>query len=189
MVGAFSKIEYSDIFLIKIWIKAHPLLFIFTIFLLGMSIFAYIVYLNERKDDDDLCSDPVNCKLNFYYNNVWAIIISMFTIGYGDAVPITVGGRLITIFAVIVGVFCVATFNGVVQDYLSLSNEELMTVRFIEVDRKYSKFQKSALKCIYCFFRFYVHKYKNTEHFQKGNAYKKLEHQVNEFRKYRMLFK
>ncbi len=46
---------------------------------------SYMVYLAERKFPID-CED-MSGKFSTYFNSLWLIIVTVFTVGYGDLTP------------------------------------------------------------------------------------------------------
>ena len=56
-----------------------------------------------------------------YGNAVWYLFVACTSIGFGDFVPVTLVGRLVTIFMTIFEILLVAMFSGVVvSNYLEL---------------------------------------------------------------------
>ena len=47
-IGTFTKVEYSDKFLIKTWLKANPILSLLCFAVLIISISSYLIYISER---------------------------------------------------------------------------------------------------------------------------------------------
>jgi voltage-gated potassium channel len=75
--------------------------------------YAYLVFLAERVY-------PINCdymsgKFSSYLNALWLIIVTIFTVGYGDIVPQTDIGRAIAILAALSGLIFSATLIGLVH--------------------------------------------------------------------------
>jgi len=52
------------------------------------------------------------------------MILTMTTVGYGDIYPITVGGRIFTIVACIVGVFILSLIIAKLAELIQLNQEE-----------------------------------------------------------------
>ncbi|MCC9196186.1 potassium channel family protein [Arthrobacter sp. zg-Y820] len=50
---------------------------------------------------------------------LWFLFVSFTTIGYGDIVPVTMAGRLITVFVALYGILVVALATGVIVGYYS----------------------------------------------------------------------
>ena len=129
-IGSFTNIEFTDLFFLKTWLKDNPfqaMLLAITALLFTCS---YMVYLAER-------THPVNCdepsgKFSTYFNSIWLIIVTVFTVGYGDIAPQTDLGRTIAIIAALCGLILSATLIGLVHQYLTLNNDEANVLKFIE---------------------------------------------------------
>lgn len=59
------------------------------------------------------------------FHSMWWAIATLTTVGYGDVYPITVGGRVLTFFVLIVGLGIVAVPTGLFASALSKAREEL----------------------------------------------------------------
>jgi voltage-gated potassium channel len=53
------------------------------------------------------------------FHSLWWAIVTLTTVGYGDVVPITIGGRLFTFFILLIGLGIVAVPSGVLASALS----------------------------------------------------------------------
>ncbi len=72
---------------------------------------SYVVWRFER--------DAVGADIRTYGESLWWAISSVTTVGYGDYVPITVGGRVTATIMLFSGVASIAVFTGVLVGYLS----------------------------------------------------------------------
>lgn len=84
-IGSFTNIEFTDLFFIKTWLKDNP--FQAMLFAVGtlLCTCSYMLYLAERVH-------PVDCtqmsgKFSSYFNSLWLVIVTIFTVGYGDLTP------------------------------------------------------------------------------------------------------
>ena len=96
----------------KTWLKDNP--FQAMMFAVGTLLFtcSYTIFLAER-DYPILCD--VSGKFSSYPNALWLIIITIFTVGYGDITPSTDLGRFIAIVAALCGLILSATLIGLVH--------------------------------------------------------------------------
>jgi len=58
------------------------------------------------------------------FHAMWWALASLTTVGYGDAYPITVGGRVFTFFVLIIGLGVIAVPTGLVASALAKAREE-----------------------------------------------------------------
>jgi len=57
------------------------------------------------------------------FHSLWWSVTTLTTVGYGDAYPITVGGRIFTFFVLIIGLGVVAVPAGLVSSALSMARK------------------------------------------------------------------
>ena len=57
-------------------------------------------------------------------HSLWWAVITLTTVGYGDAVPVTVGGRLFTFVILLLGLGIVAVPTGVIAAALEKARDE-----------------------------------------------------------------
>jgi hypothetical protein len=84
-------------------------------FAVGALLFtcSYMIFLAERTNPVD-CSE-VSGKFSTYSNCLWLVIITVFTVGYGDLTSQTDIGRAIAIIAALCGLILSATLIGLVH--------------------------------------------------------------------------
>ena len=58
------------------------------------------------------------------FHGLWWAVITLTTVGYGDAVPITIGGRLFTTVILLVGLGIVAVPTGLIASALEQARDE-----------------------------------------------------------------
>lgn len=84
-IGSFTNIEFTDLFYIKTWLKEHPFQAMVSAMVTLMLTCGYMIHLAERAYPID-CND-MSGKFSTYLNALWLVIITVFTVGYGDIVP------------------------------------------------------------------------------------------------------
>lgn len=180
-IGSFTKVEYGDWFLVKVWLKANPLASLVFCWMIIIFVSSYLLYIVER-------SYPVGCgsisdDFASYTNAIWCILMTVLTIGYGDISAATFLGRTITVLTTFFGLMCTATLIGIVSDYLNLNNEEYVVIRFIDENKKISTFEATALDCVKAAIRLFI-----CRHRKQGErtALTNLESEIGLFRRYRM---
>ena len=112
LLGSFLDLNMTEILYVKTYVYDNPIIStISSIFLLSISS-AYMIYISERQN-------PVDCTANSgrfssYGNSLWLVLISIFTVGYGDISAHTVLGRSISIVMVLFGLLITATLINLV---------------------------------------------------------------------------
>ncbi|MEQ9150887.1 MAG: ion transporter [Parvibaculum sp.] len=90
-----------------------------TLFLVTSGILIYIVsvgiYYCEREAQPDVFGSIGAC--------IWWSIVTLTTVGYGDAYPITAGGRIFTTVVLVIGLGVVAIPSGMVASALTRAAE------------------------------------------------------------------
>ena len=69
---------------------------------------ALAIFLLERHSS----AEHVTPTIDNFQDAWWWAIVTLSTVGYGDKVPVTLGGRLIGVFEIVVGVATVGLFTG-----------------------------------------------------------------------------
>ncbi|OTF75433.1 Invertebrate potassium voltage-gated channel KQT-like protein, partial [Euroglyphus maynei] len=77
--------------------------------------FGFLMYFIEQ---------PFNSYFNTVANSVWWAVVTFTTVGYGNAAPITTAGKIVTAFAMILGVWLFGLPAGIVGAALALKCEE-----------------------------------------------------------------
>lgn len=93
MNGAESN--YS--FYVKCYMKEYPLKFIFALLITGLLMGGYCIRIFEKP----MSVYDVNEDFGEYSNSMWNMIITMTTVGYGDAFAVTLPGRIVAF------IFCI----------------------------------------------------------------------------------
>lgn len=64
-------------------------------------------------------------KFQSIFDGLWWAIITLTTVGYGDFIPITVGGKIFTFFIVLVGIGIIAVPTGLMVSGLQEARKEI----------------------------------------------------------------
>lgn len=59
------------------------------------------------------------------FHSLWWAVVTLTTVGYGDAYPVTVGGKIFTFFVLLLGLGIVAVPTGIVSSALQQAREDL----------------------------------------------------------------
>ena len=101
-------------------IKEELMLFFIVIFILIFTVSSGIYYFEHE-------AQPETFKSVFH--SMWWAVVTLMTVGYGDVVPVTIGGRIFTIIVLILGVLIVTVPAG-------LSATSLMKAREIQEEEE-----------------------------------------------------
>ena len=87
-------------------ILQHPLFKIFgAIIIIAISGASLVLYFEVQANED----------LNSFADAVWWVLVTMTTVGYGDRVPVTSGGRVIGVSVMFMGVALVSLFTATIS--------------------------------------------------------------------------
>ncbi len=112
----------TDSLYVKTFIYDNPVLSTFSsIFLLSISS-AYMIYIAERQNPVDCSSN--SGKFSSYGNCLWMVLITIFTVGYGDMSAHTILGRAISLFMAFTCLLIIASLINIVQHSLNLNDDE-----------------------------------------------------------------
>ena len=104
-------------------IKEELMLFFIVIFILIFTVSSGIYYFENE-------AQPETFKSVFH--SMWWAVVTLMTVGYGDVIPVTLGGRIFTIIVLILGVLIVTVPAG-------LSAASLMKAREIQEEQERNK--------------------------------------------------
>ena len=118
----------------KCYFKKHPLKLLFIIFLLLVFIFAQAVRILEF----NASQFETSRNLSITINCLWFVGVTMTTVGYGDYIPNTNFGRIITYGIFLCGLFLISLTFGTVVEFIQLSLPE-QNVLFVIKNLRYNK--------------------------------------------------
>ena len=110
------KADFS--FSLKCMFKDNPLILIGVFFTISSMIFAFQIYLVERRAA--YLADNPGYMCNNYPNSLWLVLMTITTVGYGDYFPHTSIGRIIILIVAIWGTFIVSMMVVVVSNTLTM---------------------------------------------------------------------
>jgi len=86
-----------------------------------MAVSGFAIWFLERRHNHDQFGGSLARGLG---SGFWWAAVTMASVGYGDKVPRTLGGRLVAIFCMYTGVVIVAAFTATTASWLTLSHFE-----------------------------------------------------------------
>ena len=113
----------------KAWFYEAPATSVSVVSLLMMVVLAYCLVVVEapHADEPRAVRGPDDA--------VWLLIVAMTTLGYGDRVPHSTAGQVLTILAVAQGVILSAILISFVHSQLALSYQQAFAAKILEKDR------------------------------------------------------
>lgn len=117
------------LFDLKAYHKKYPLytlliLFIATIYIFGLLLRYFEMYFWEG-------ATQYRQLWNYRWNSFWCVFISMTTVAFGDLFPKTYIGRIIIIFATIIGIYFIFMTMTLISQKSILSDTELKAYKLI----------------------------------------------------------
>ncbi|CAK5023057.1 unnamed protein product [Meloidogyne enterolobii] len=179
-IAALNRISMDFRFVIKTMMADHPMtvLVIFTCcYWMCMSwMFTQCERYNGREASTEY----------YYMNSLWFIMVTFMSIGYGDVVPTSYCGRLLSITTGIVGAGVSSALIAVISRKLELSRAEKHVNNFM-ADSKLTNARKNAAASVLQH-TWFIHKYQQRNG-HKGDEIRLRQHQrkflnaINEFRR------
>jgi voltage-gated potassium channel len=87
---------------------------VFSILILYISSLGIYIFENDAQPE----------KFGSIFDSLWWSIVTLTTVGYGDAFPVTVGGKIFTSLIVIIGLGIIAVPTGLFASALSKTIKE-----------------------------------------------------------------
>ena len=117
------------LFDLKAYHKKYPLytlliLFIATIYIFGLLLRYFEIYYWEG-------ATQYRQLWNYRWNSFWCVFISMTTVAFGDLFPKTYIGRIIIIFATVIGIYFIFMTMTLISQKSILSDTELKAYKLI----------------------------------------------------------
>ena len=117
------------LFDLKAYHKKYPLytlliLFIATIYIFGLLLRYFETYYWEG-------ATQYRQLWNYRWNSFWCVFISMTTVAFGDLFPKTYIGRIIIIFATVIGIYFIFMTMTLISQKSILSDTELKAYKLI----------------------------------------------------------
>eukprot|EP01065_Artemidia_motanka_P012892 TRINITY_DN17109_c0_g1_i1.p1 TRINITY_DN17109_c0_g1~~TRINITY_DN17109_c0_g1_i1.p1 ORF type:complete len:891 (+),score=164.64 TRINITY_DN17109_c0_g1_i1:82-2754(+) len=125
ITAALSGQKISTFFAYKVLLFKEPILVMVTTFVLGffaLSLAVWMVESNEGVDDVGRWD---------FEQAMWHTAVTFTTVGYGDLVPGSPFGKLVSVISAIFGTFVTAILVGVVQHKLVLGRTQKQMIMFL----------------------------------------------------------
>ena len=92
-------------------------------FVLSILVLAYLVRIAEA---------PVNAQELYFWNELWLVVVTAASVGYGDIYPLTHLGRFLCFLAMVLGALLVAVLTVTISSKLSLNAGESRLMQFLQ---------------------------------------------------------
>ena len=155
-IGTLTNVHFSTPFMFKTTLKDHAAKVIGLTSLCLLFVSSYCLHII----DSYICAVDMDMKCSplSFLDSAWLVTITILTVGYGDIVPQTPGGRFITIMGSLIGTFITAITIAVTTSNMSLSRAEHKVVTFLKKDENRRLLQQKAAECIQASYRWYLAK-------------------------------
>jgi hypothetical protein len=165
-IGALTNVNFSTSFILKTALKESPVKFVTITFFSLILVSSYSLHVV----DSYMCSTykHMKCEPVSFFDAAWLLIITILTVGYGDVVPSSNGGRIITILGGLIGTLLTAVTIALTTSYLQLSRAEHKVVTFLKKDSNRKLIRKQAVVCIQAAYRYYAAKHNKFHHHNIG---------------------
>jgi len=107
-------------FAFKCLLTSSPGYLVCSVLLMSVLILSYLIRIFERPYGLDYGA----ITWDSYFSDIWFIVITMTTVGFGDMYPSTTFGRLITIVAALWGTFLISILILSVGNIFKLNKNE-----------------------------------------------------------------
>ena len=151
MLTSLARITFEDTVLVKTHLVKYPYKCLTGVYLFCIIVLAYVVYSCERCTGQEFV----------YGDAVWLMVVSITNLGFGDVVPLSIGGRTFVGLASMLGVLIAALWISAMRELLEIP---LTEKRLLAAVRK-ARFRRikieAACRCIQTAWRY--HRYKKVE--------------------------
>jgi hypothetical protein len=126
-------------------LNVSPIAFLSSLFIVLIVWFAYLVRIGEMPADPETHI--------YFWNDLWLLIVTVSTVGYGDITPKTHFGRFAASMALVLGVINTSLIISVLSTRVSLRPSEMRLIDLVQRDSWRKALQRQAVRCIQVWFR------------------------------------
>ena len=139
-----QRLPYSNMFIVKLFIKKKPILFFIFIFTTTVIMFSFMIRLCE------LPLAVANEDLGFesFMITLWMVIVTLTTVGYGDYSPKTMPGRFLGFILCLWGIIEISIIVVVLFELLILNYSESQALYLFNKLGQANKLNKKATQGI-----------------------------------------
>jgi hypothetical protein len=129
---------------LKAILEDKPFHTIFFAFLLMTFTLAYLVRI---------CESPLNIEHIYFWNQLWLIVVTATSTGYGDIYPFSHVGRGVCVFAMLSGISLTAILISAVSSKLALNAGESRLMNFLQSENWEKEIRHAGARCIQSWWR------------------------------------
>ena len=141
-----SGYRFDSASVLKFFVFNFPLRAIALIQITVPVLFGFMMFLTER---------TTNPKFAQVETNMWFVVVTFSTVGFGDIVPVTVPGRIVAVLIGTCGIVYSIILGGVMNNLMHTDTIQRMTQDYLTLGRVEKKQRDSAARVIQMAFRFY----------------------------------
>ena len=158
-IASLTNVDFTPSFYLKTALKNNPGKCISLCLILLLFIAGYCLYGIERfmcVFVKESCCEPLS-----FLDAQWMLVITILTIGYGDVIPHTHGGRFIAIFGGLMGTLLTAVIIALTTNYLNLTRSEHKVNTFLQKNANKKLLRHSSAKVLQSYFQYITAKHKS----------------------------
>ena len=139
-----SDVSMDSKLAIKAILADVPFQTIISLFIMMTFVLAYLVRIAEA---------PANIQHVYFWNQLWLIVVTATSTGYGDLYPLTHLGRFVCIIAMIGGIVLTAILITAVSTNLELNAGEHRLMNFLQSEHWEQQLKIAACRSIQSWWR------------------------------------
>ena len=140
-------------FALKACLKDKPHYVLIPVFGISVLALGVVMQIYERPYSFDNNLDSGFLDYSYLYNDLWLVVLTMTTVGYGDFYPRTHAGRMIAIIAAIWGTFLISLMIIMFNNFVCFNNRQQHSFKifkkikdFREMNTFKAQFIKAAIE-------------------------------------------
>ena len=117
------QVKIEGFYVVKQFLVRRPLVFLTTLTVISLFTCTHWMHILERTSNKSLSTN---------WACLWLILTTMTKIGYGDATPVTLVGRMVIVISAGFAIFIIISSMVAVFYFIKPTNRQLLVIRTIE---------------------------------------------------------